>query len=361
MELISVGITYKTAPIEVRERLYYQGKELEELLQFLTGSLKFREAAVLSTCNRTEIYTVSEDYVDAEAILKSVLVRRAGSEFMDTILRSITVFESTKMVRHLLRVAVGIESMVLGEGQILGQVREAGDMARSMGTSGPVLNTLFNQAVAAGKRSRSETAISRRPVSIAHVAVDLARRIFDGLEGKHVLMIGAGKMSTVAVQYLVKRGASNILVANRTREKADALAQTLSAHPIDWKDLEITLRDVDLVITSTSAPGGIISKQLIEQVMWERGGRPLVLVDIAIPRDVEPSVGALDNVHLYNLDHLQGVVDANLRERGSELPKVLRIVEEEEANFFKWFAARSAYSTEKNPASDFVWKTQENF
>lgn len=350
MELLSIGLSHKTAAIDVRERVYYPPREIPSVLQFLIEKLEFQEVALLSTCNRTEIYAVAPENFGAESVLINVLAERAGSPHEDAIRRSVTVFESSRMVHHLLRVASGIESMVLGEGQILGQVRQAGEIARASRASGPILNTLFNMAVASGKRARSETSIARRPVSIAHVAVDLAKRVFESLIKRRVLLVGAGKMSAVAVQYLKRQGVEEILVVNRTREHAEDIARDLGAVAVEWGDLLGGLVQCDLVISSTSASGYILDRSILEKAMALRNQKSLVLVDIAIPRDVDPSVTELDNVHLYNLDSLQRVVDDNLRQRGRELPRVLEIIEEEEANFFKWLSARSVFVREREEA-----------
>ena len=347
MELLCVGLSHKTAPIEVRESVYFQGEELRTALESLRRLPNFTEVSLLSTCNRTEIYAVTDlPSGSAEVssdILADFLLRRAGGKFSTIVSRSFTNFESSKMVRHLLAVASGIESMVLGEGQILGQVREAGEIARLSKTSGPILNSLFNQAVSAGKRARSETGITRRPVSIAHVAVDVARQIFEGLAHRSVLLIGAGKMSQVAVRYLHQHGVEKIWVANRTKERAEAVARELGADPLAWEELTNGLIAADLVVTSTASENFILDRPILRRVQLERGERPLVIMDIAVPRDVDPAVRELGNVFLYNLDDLQKVVDQNLREREEELPQVMEIIEEEEAAFFKWLAGRSIF------------------
>jgi glutamyl-tRNA reductase len=300
-----------------------------------------REAAILSTCNRAEIYVVGDE--NAGPGLENFL-----DEFHHVPARALENClyrgHDAQSARHLFRVASGVESLVLGESEILGQIKTAFETARQSGTSSQVLDELFRRAIACGKRARTETAIGRGALSVGSAAVELARQIFGPLTGHTVFILGAGKMSARTAKTLVSSGARRVLVANRTFDKAQELAAQFGpdASAIRWDEFPARLAEADIVIASTRAPGHIVRAEHVAQAMRVRRHRPLFLVDIAVPRDIDPQAHQLDNVFVYDIDDLQGVVNANLAQRTLELPLVESIIEDEVASWQKWYRARAA-------------------
>ncbi len=339
MQLFLLGLSHKTAPVEVREKLALSSERLPQALHFLQRAIGVREAAILSTCNRAEIYAVGDERAGAR--LESFL-----DEFQHVPASSLrgSLYHGldAQSARHLFRVASGIESLVLGESEILGQVKSAFEMARDSGTSSQVLDELFRRAIACGKRARTETAIGRGALSVGSAAVELARQIFGPLQGHTVLILGAGKMSARTAKTLVSSGAKRVLVANRTYEKAAELAAEFDGEAVHWDEFPKRLAEADIVIASTRAPGYIVRAEHVAQAMKIRRHRPLFLVDIAVPRDIDPAAHQLNNVFVYDIDDLQGVVNANLAQRTNELAQVETIIESEVAGWEKWIRARSA-------------------
>lgn len=330
--VLALGMNFRRAPIDIRERLAFTGRDLDDSLTELKQCVP--EGAILSTCHRVEIYAATNDPAEAgealEAFWKSA--RRVGpEEFRPYVYRLV----DREAAEHLLTVSCGLDSAIVGEPQVLGQVRDAlrrGLVAKSMGR---VLSTLFRQALTTGKRARTETGISRNAASIGSAAVEMAGRHFGDLSAARVLLVGAGKMGELAAKSLVDSGASEIAVVGRTLERAQQLAVRCGS-AATLTQLEDGLRGCDIVITGTSAPHYVLVRQMVEQAMETRRGRPLLIIDIAVPRDVEPEVAAVPGVRLLNIDDLEETVESNIRERLAEAKKVERIIKEGLAQFDEW-------------------------
>jgi len=349
MQLVFVGLTHHTAPVAVRERLALTPSELVDLLGMLThpceqGVAPLMEAAIVSTCNRFEVYGVAREEKAAGDGLGQLLARfRAAAP--QELTPYLQYLEGEAVVRHLFQVAAGLDSMILGEPQVLGQVGQAFQLAQSSGTAGVVLSALFRRAVHCGKRARTETAISEHAVSISHVAVELTRQIFGSLGERCVLLIGAGEMAELAARNLSDNGAGRILVVNRSLERAQALAAQFKGLAYGWESLPQALGKADIVICSAGAPHAVIHPDAVRAAMARRREQPLFLIDIAVPRNVEPAVGQMANVYLYDIDDLQNVVQENLAQRQREVPKVEAIVEECRAEFTAWLSSLDVAST----------------
>lgn len=348
MQLFLFGLSHKTAPVEVRELLSFSPSQLPRALQNLRAASGVREAAILSTCNRSEIYAVGAD--DAGKRLEQFLGNahhinhQAPSQQLNGYLYRRCDAESA---RHLFRVACGIDSLVLGESEILGQVKTAFEAAREGGAMGSVLDELFRRAISCGKRARTETSIGRGALNVGSAAVELARQIFGPLAGHTILILGAGKMSALTVQCLVSSGAKRVIVSNRTHDRAQELAQRFGedgalAEAVHWDEFPQRLVEADIVISSTRAPHTVLSAEQVATAIKARRHRPLFLVDIAVPRDIDPAAHQLDDVFLYDIDDLQGVVNTNLAQRSQELSSVEAIIESEVATWDKWYRARAA-------------------
>jgi len=340
MHLLLVGLNHRTAPVELRERLSISKAQLHEALDGLRALDAISECLLLSTCNRTEVYVYTVDRSDDKTILgwMSDLCGVPQDDFMPHIYST----AGHKAAEHLFRVAAGIDSLVVGETQVLGQVKEAYAVACERGTTGSVLNTLFQQAATVGKRARTETGISRGASSVGSAAVLLAKSIFGDLSGRTVLIVGAGKMAELSIEHLRSSGMVGVLVTNRTYDKALELAERFEGEAVGFDDMAGALDRADVVITSTGAKQPIISRETIRRAMISRRGRPMFLIDIAVPRDVEPEVSNLDNVFLYNIDDLQGVVDLDKANREAEIANVEKIIAEEVEEFNRWFRTLEA-------------------
>lgn len=342
--VVAVGLNHKTAPVEVRERFAFDADGVKGCLESLEGVA--RERVVLSTCNRTEVYAVPLRPRHAAAEIRRFLhSARCPDLPASEVAPYLYALHNEDAVNHLFAVASGIDSMILGEPQILGQVKEAYEVAADRGAVGPILSVLFQRALAVGKRGRTETAISRNAASVSHAAVELAGEIFGDISSRVVLVVGAGQMGELAARNLVDNGVKTILVANRTRERAEELAASFGGRVVGWESLGDALSSSDIVITSTGSPRPVFQPALVESAMRRREGRPLFFVDIAVPRDVDPAVGRLENVHLYDIDDLQSVVEANLREREKEVVKVQAIIEEEVRGFVSWLRCQDVIPT----------------
>jgi glutamyl-tRNA reductase len=336
-ELISLGISHKTAPVEVRERLALGEREAERLLRDLAAHDEVHEAVAISTCNRTEIYLVSNDPVQAEADVLGRLATRAGIRPTE-LAHVVYTPRNCDAARQLYRVAAGLESMIVGEAEVQGQVRRAYDLALAAGTTGPLTNRLFRAALEAGKRVRSQTGIGSRRVSVSTVAVELARDTVGDLSRRSVIVIGAGETSERTAQALADQGVTTIFIANRNADRARALADRFGGSVGSLDHLPDRLHEADIVVASTSSPHSLIGAEEIELVMQARDRRPLVLIDIAVPRDIEPECGEVEGVALYDIDDLQAVVARNLEVRASERANAEAIVEEEIQRFARWMA-----------------------
>ncbi len=334
-ELLALGISHKTAPVELRERLAFTEPAAVALAQRLTATEEIREAVVISTCNRTEVYLVVANPVRAEADALGMLARDADirpTELAELIYSP----RNCDAARQLYRVTAGLESMILGEAEIQGQVKRAFEAALRAGVTGALTNRLFGAALSTGKRVRSETALGSSRVSVPSVAVGLAREVLGTLSQRHVLILGAGETSELTAQALADQGAGTIFLANRHADRALSLAERFGGSVVGLDDLPEQLALADIVVSSTASPHHIVGCEELELVLAERRGRPLLLIDIAVPRDVEPGCGDLDGVTLYDIDDLQGVVARNLSNRSEEIPRAEEIVEEEIQRFARW-------------------------
>ncbi len=340
MHLTVIGLNHKTAPVEIREKLSISDAQLPQALSALVGRERILECLVLCTCNRTEVYACTASRADDESVVAWMgeSCRVEPDEFRSHLYSH----AGHKAAEHLFRVAAGLDSMVLGEAQILGQVKDAYEIARTRGSTGPVLNGLFQQAITVGKRARSETEIGRGAFSVGSVAVQIARSIFDELKGRSVLVVGAGEMAELAITHLVSSGASDVVVANRTFERAEDLARRFCGQAVAFDDLPKALQSADIVITSTGSREPIITRQMMSSVMHARRGRPVFLVDIAVPRDIEAGVALMDNVFVYDIDDLQGAVEIDAAARQAEAAKVESIIADEVESFIVRFRTLDA-------------------
>jgi glutamyl-tRNA reductase len=333
--LIVAGVSHHTAPLALRERLVVSPAETDAAAQRILDATGAREVVLLSTCNRTEVYAVEGDADPVPAI---------WSDFSALLGEEVAPFGYVRRdrdtVSHLFHVTAGIDSMILGEAQIHGQVRDAWE--RSRGASGAVLSRLFQSALMVGGRVRSETGIGRGAASTSSAAVQLASKIFGSLSGRHAMVLGAGEMAELALECLVSEGVRTAIVANRTHERAMALAERYQAQALHYEECWSRLADVDLLICSTAAPRTIVGVEQIAGSLKERGDRPLCILDIAVPRDVEPAVGTLSNVFLYDLDDLRTVANANLERRRDELSAVEDVIAPEVEKYWEWLAGLAA-------------------
>jgi glutamyl-tRNA reductase len=339
IDLLLVGVSHRTAPVAVRERLAVEPDAVAAALAELTALAPVREAAMLATCNRVELYVAVDDADRAAAGLAEVLARRAGVAVGD-LAEHLYQHRESAAVRHLFRVASSLDSLVVGEPQILGQTKQAYDAAVQHGTAGAVLRTCFEEgAFRVARRVRRETAIARNPVSVSSVAVEFARTVVGDFARRRVLIVGAGKMSELAARTLRSHGAT-LTVTNRTRARADEMAQRFGADVADWSDLMGALSAADIVIASTGAQRPVLTLELIKQVRKQRRGRPLCLIDIGVPRDVDPEAGKLADIYLFDIDALQAQASEHRAEREEEAAEAEAVVEEELARFVKRWRSR---------------------
>ncbi|HXB14939.1 MAG TPA: glutamyl-tRNA reductase [Solirubrobacteraceae bacterium] len=343
-ELIALGISHKTAPVSLRERLAFSDREAEEFSRLAVSTPEVREAVVISTCNRTEVYLVVGDPVQAEGDVLGLLARRAGIRPTE-LAEAIYSPRNCDAARQLYRVTAGLESMIVGEAEIQGQVRRAHEAAIRAGSSGPLTNRLFAAALRTGKRVRSETAIGASRVSVPSVAVDLANSVLGDLQARHVVILGAGETSELTARALAEQGAGTIFVANRHADRALSLAERFGGTVVGLDKLPDQLLAADIVLSSTSSPHPIVGREELELVMAQRERRPLLLIDIAVPRDVDPACAELEGVTLYDIDDLQAVVARNLSSRAEEVPRAHEIVEEEIRRFARWLGQLDALPT----------------
>jgi glutamyl-tRNA reductase len=334
-ELLVLGLSHKTAPVAVRERLSVTDPQIERMLLALEDSEHVHEAAVLSTCNRTEVYVVVGDPVQAEGELLAEIA--TNSRIRPTELAGLVYTpRNCDAARHLYRVASGLDSMILGEYEVQGQVKRAYETALRMGTTGPMLNRLFKAALRTGKRVRTETTLSERRTSVASVAVDLAAQTVGDLADRRVMIIGAGETAELTAQAFATQGVRTLFVSNRHADRARSLAERFGGRVGTLTDLPAQLEEADVVISSTGSPHPVLGAEELGLVMAERPDRPLVLIDIAVPRDIDPECAGVPGVSLYDIDDLQAVVARNLAGRGEEASVAEEIVEEEIRRFARW-------------------------
>jgi glutamyl-tRNA reductase len=344
VHLLLVGASHRTAPVELRERLDFSSHGVEGALRGLVARASAREAVVISTCNRAELYLACEEpRSSAEDVLRFI------AEFhhlpSDQVRAHVYSHVDQDAVRHLFRVSSGLDSMIVGEPQILGQIKEAYGVATSVRTAGPLLNKLFHWAFGVGKRVRSETALAEGAVSVSFAAVSLAKKIFGQLAGRRVLVVGAGAMGKLTAVHLQAQGVESVVITSRTLSHAQQLAEEVGGTVSAWDALPHALGEADIVITSTGSPTPILSKAQVNAAMPASRTRPLFIIDIAVPRDVDPRAAEIEQVFLYNIDDLQTIVRENMQRRGAEVSRAEQIVEEEVRKFGSWYRAREAVPT----------------
>jgi len=349
VKILLLGVNHQTAPIELRERLSVS--DPRPLLEKLESDTDVEEAVLLSTCNRTEIVVATRSLAGARLALQRFFRHELGSGRSDASAPeldfAVHVYEHVDRaaMRHVLRVASSLDSMVLGEPQILGQTKDAYAAAVEVGACGPILSRLFQHAFATAKRVRNETAIGERPISVARVSVDLARQIFERLAEKRVLLVGAGEMMELALQALAGEGLGGVSVANRTPEHAAQLAQRFGASAHDLSELPVLLAAADLVLCSIGGDRPLLTRAMVEEALRRRRDRPLFVIDLGVPRNVEPDVDELASVFLYDIDDLSAVASENAERRQAERTRAEAIVGEEQQRFDGWFTALRAVPT----------------
>src|SRR5437588_938866 len=339
MEIVLVGLNHRTAPVEVREKVSLTAGQAQRAAEELRARGILEETLVLSTCNRSEVYGVPPESSHECAPGLSTFLSEFHSVRADVLGVSLYHHYDQEAVRHLFRVAAGLDSMLLGEAEILGQVREAYRFAHERGATGPVLNRLFQGALEAGKRVRTETELGTRPMSVASAGVKLAERIFGKLNGHRALVVGAGTISEQVVAHLRDRGVAQLRVMNRSRDRAEDLAKQYDGRVTEWGEWDTALQSPDVVVSAVSAEGPVLRRDVVERAMAARGNRALFLMDLGIPRNIAPDVAELDNVYVYNTDDLSKIVRQNRSARESEIPKAQGIVDEHVAKFLSWQAS----------------------
>ncbi|MFD9624933.1 glutamyl-tRNA reductase [Peribacillus muralis] len=335
MHILAVGINYKTAPVEIREKLSFNEAELAEAMKALKNKKSILENVIISTCNRTEIFAVGDQLHTTRYYIKEFLSEWFNID-KEEFSKYLFIYEGDGAVEHLFSVTCGLNSMILGETQILGQVRSSYMLAQKEDTLGTVFNHLFKQSLTLAKKAHSETEINTNAVSVSYAAVELAKKIFGGLNGKNVLILGAGKMGELAIQNLHSNGAESITVINRTFQKAVDLAERFNGKAKQLQELQCALVEADILITSTGSKELLVTKEMMTFVNKLRKGRPIFMVDIAVPRDLDPKLAELENVFLYDIDDLEGIVQANIEERRKAAEKIEMMIESEIVDFNQW-------------------------
>jgi len=333
MSLITLGINHKTAPLKLRERLAFTPQSLPEALSSLKKLGHVEEASILSTCNRTELYCVTSSDIDQEII--HWFSRFHGLE-IDQIKEHLYLYKHEETIRHAMEVASGLDSMVLGEPQIAGQMKDAYALANENGTIGQLLGKLFQRAFAVSKQVRTDTDIGSSPVSVAFAAVSLAKQIFGDLKQTTVLLVGAGETIELATRHLHSQGVGNIIIANRSVERAQSLADKFNGQAISLQHIGEHLYRSDIVISSTASPLPIIGKGTVERALKQRKHQPIFMVDLAVPRDIEPEVSELDDIYLYSVDDLQSVIEENMENRQQAAQQAIEIIDVQVQHFLEW-------------------------
>jgi glutamyl-tRNA reductase len=341
--ILLYGLNHRSAPLDLRERLVVPDSDLPAVLSRLGAMAGIDEAFLLSTCNRTEVLVCGDPAAGPR--LADFLAAQGGGIGREDLQRHAYLHVDEKAVRHLFRVAASLDSMIVGEPQILGQVKTAYGLGRAAGTVGAILEGLLQRTFAVAKRVRTSTGIARAPVSIAHAAADRAREIFGDLSGHHVVVVGAGKMARLAAQHVAAGGVGSLTVVNRSWQGAEELARELGGRAVSWDRLFDVLEGADVVIVSTAAPHHVIGLEEAQRLGRARRGRPIFLLDIAVPRNVDPRVHALENMYVYDLDDLKSVAEAGLEERRREAERAEAIVERETAAYLEWVRSLEAAPT----------------
>lgn len=344
MNLVIVGLNHKTSPVEIREKLSFPSHSIGEPLKRLLAQDGLNEGVILSTCNRVEVLAITSDMEKGVWQVKRFLSDFHGIP-LETLDEHLYVRSGEDAVKHLLRVAAGLDSMIMGEPQILGQVKDSYSYAVEHNTAGVIVNKLYHKVFQVAKRIRTETKIGESAVSISFAAVELARKIFGELRGKSVMLIGAGEMAELAAKHLLTNGIQDIMVANRTYEKAVELVTGFGGTAIMFREFPHYLKHADIVIASTGAADYVIRPEQIREVLNERKHKPMFFIDISVPRNIDPDVNNVDGAYVYDIDDLQGVVAANLEERSKEAQQAERIIEEEIEKFYRWIKSLDVVPT----------------
>jgi len=346
MKLVIVGLNHKTAPVGVREKVAFSVDMLEASLRRLVREYGLNEGVILSTCNRVEVLALSRD-ADLEKGILHVkrFLSDSSSIPLETLDEHLYAYCGVDAVKHLFRVGAGLDSMVLGEPQILGQVKDSYGYAVEYDSAGVIVNKLYHKAFSVAKRIRTETKIGESAVSISFAAVELAKKIFGELSGKTVMLLGAGEMAELAAKHLLRAGIREIMVANRTYERAAEFVKEFGGSAILFREFPHHLKNVDIVIASTGAKSFIIREEQVRDVLKERKNRPMFFIDISVPRNVDPLVNNIDNTYVYDIDDLQGVVASNIKERSKEADDAEKIIEEEIEKFYRWIKSLDVVPT----------------
>ncbi|MFY9268675.1 MAG: glutamyl-tRNA reductase [Candidatus Manganitrophaceae bacterium] len=342
MTLVIVGLNHHTAPVEIRERFSIPEKQIGEALYHLKSDPVIEEGVILSTCNRVEVCAIVKETERGFEAIKNFLIRYQPAVSAEVLAPCLYMYSAGDGLRHLFRVAASLDSMIIGEPQILGQIKEAFDQAMLHKTTGVILNKVFKKAISVAKRIRTETKIAENAVSISFAAVELAKKIFGKLHHKSVLLIGAGEMAELAARHLMGNGIESIAIANRSYERAIELAKEFNGVPVKFEDFVVEMAQSDIVLCSAGAPHYLIGPEEVSKVIGIRRNRPIFFIDISVPRNIDPAINALDNVFLYDIDDLQMAVETNLRTREQEALKGEEIVNEEIERFSRWFKSLDA-------------------
>ncbi|SDX40125.1 glutamyl-tRNA reductase [Paenibacillus sp. CF384] len=336
MHIIVVGLNYRTAPVEVREGFTFSERDLPEALEQLKQTKSIMEGVIVATCNRTELYAVVD-----RPTLCGHYIRSFMEKWFNTPRQQFTsdlyMYEDEKAIDHLFRVTCGLDSMVIGETQILGQVKNAFLLAQQQKTTGTLFNTIFKQAVTLAKKAHSDTAIGEAAVSVSYAAVELGKRIFGQFNGKTVMIVGAGKMSELTAKHLYANGVERVFVVNRTYDRAVQLADKFNGTPLSMADAISRLHEADIVISSTGSDGYVLGREQVAAAMQKRKSRPLFMIDIAVPRDLDPAIASVKNVFLYDIDDLEGIVESNMEQRRTEAAKIETMIASELDVYRGWY------------------------
>lgn len=343
-DILVIGLNHKTAPVEIRERLAFSQEETTQALNALHHEDNIRELALLSTCNRVELIMAAKNSVKAVETAKSVMASHKTIP-VAKFDQMLYILKGDDAVRHIFKVASSLDSLVVGEPQILGQIKDAYRLAIKYKTSSVILNRLFHRTFFIAKRVRTETGIGDHAVSVSYAAIELARKIFGNLQGKKALLVGAGEMAELAVEHLLRHQTGDLYVVNRTFEHGVTLARRFNAQAMRFEELSDCLKKVDIVISSTGAPDFVIRRDAMKKIMRIRKNRPLFFIDIAIPRDIDPQINHLSNVYVYDIDDLKGVIDENIEDRKKEALKAERMIDEAVIHFRKWYESLSVVPT----------------
>jgi glutamyl-tRNA reductase len=335
LDVVLIGINHKSAPVELRECLAFNEDDTFKTLVFFKNSPVIKETILFSTCNRVEMLMTTSDPDKAIHEAKEYI-----SDFKQMVLRqfedSLYIYQGSNAVRHIFKVASSLDSLIVGEPQILGQIKEAYRRALAQKTSGVILNRLLHKAFFVAKRVRHETGIGDHAVSISYAAIELAKKIFGSIENKTVLLIGAGEMAELAVEHLIRNRAGSIFVANRTFDRALKLSRNFNGKAIKFEEIDSTLEFADIIISSTGAPGFVILQEQVKKLLRKRKNKPLFFIDIAVPRDIDPDINRLNNAYVYDIDDLKGVIEENIEDRKREAVKAQRIIDEAVLKFQQW-------------------------